>query len=148
MAVKLLGGPPMATVHRLPERSRDEPDTVLGRLVRLLRLELELGLAETRDLVKRILIAVAVAVPAAVALIASIVVLIAGAIAPLFSAPAAHLLVGGGVVLVVSAGALGWAAWRLRHLEWPRETLRSFEETWRWLVTQLRSRLTLPPRAG
>jgi uncharacterized membrane protein YbhN (UPF0104 family) len=138
----------MATLHRLPDPPRDIAETVLGRLARLLRLELELGLAETRDLIKRILIAVAVAVPAAIALIASLVVLLAGAVAPLFGAPAAHLLVAGGVVLVLSAGGLGWTVWRLRHLEWPRETLRSFEETWRWLVRQLRSRLTLPPRAG
>jgi hypothetical protein len=43
----------------------------------------------------------------------------------------------------VAAAALGWSAWRLTHLSWPKETLRSFEENWRWLVLQLRSRLTL-----
>jgi uncharacterized membrane protein YqjE len=133
----------MASVH--PIRSRDvvEPEGVIALLVRLARLELELGLAEARDLIVSAVIAVAVALVAAIVLIASIVVLIAGAVAPLFGAPWLHLVVAGGGLALISVGAIAWSAWRLRKLDWPKQTLTSFEENWRWLAAQLRSRLTL-----
>ena len=137
----------MATVHRLPtplpmDDVRDD-DAVLSRLASLLKLEVELGMAETRALVRTIVIAIAVAVPSAVALIASVVVLLAAALSPIFNARWEPLLIAGGSVALLSLAALGWAAYRLTHLAWPKETLNSLEENWRWLAAQLRSRLTL-----
>jgi hypothetical protein len=85
-------------------------------------------------------------VPAAIALIASLVVLVAGAVSPFFGARWEPLVIAGGGVALLSLIALAWSAWRLTHLSWPTETLRSFEENWRWLATQLRSRLTLRSR--
>ena len=135
----------MATVH--PIRSRTdivvEPEGVLALLTRLFRLELELGLAEARSLLISATIAVAAAAVAAITLIASIVVLIAGAVAPLFWAPWQHLVVAGGGVALLALATIAWSVWRLRTLEWPRQTLMSFEENWRWLGAPLRSRLTL-----
>ena len=138
----------MATIHRLPvpPRVHDEhadDDAVLARLTQLLKLEVELGMAETRAFIRTLVIAIAVAVPAAVALIASIVVLLAAALSPIFDARWEPLLIAGGGVALVSLGALAWSAYRLTHLSWPKETLKSLEENWRWLAAQLRSRLTL-----
>jgi hypothetical protein len=133
----------MASVHRVdvPESARDE--SLFSRLSRLAALELELGWAETQGFVKRLAIAVAVAVVSAIALLAAIIVLIAGALAPLFNATWQHLVIAGGAIAVLSAIGLAWSAWRLTHLDWPHQTLRSLEETWRWLVTLLKSKLTL-----
>jgi hypothetical protein len=130
-----------------PSRLDDAPtaarhESLATRLVRLASLELELGWAETRRLIMRIAVAVAIAVPAAIALVASIIVLVAGALAPLFDTPWEHLVIAGGVVALLAIGALAWSAWRLTHIAWPQQTLASMQETWRWLVAQLRSRLT------
>jgi hypothetical protein len=141
----------MGSVRRLPVSARFSDDEVEGagdesvvaRLAHLLRLELELGLADMRHTIRGLLIALAIAVPAAVALIAALVMLLAAALAPLFDAPWQPLLIAGGGVALLSLAGLGWSVWRLTHLSWPSETLKSFEETWRWLVLQLRSRLTL-----
>lgn len=118
-------------------------ESLATRLVRLASLELELGWAETRDLITRVAVALAVAVPALIALIASVVVLVAGAIAPLFDTPWEHLVIAGGVVALLALAALAWSAWRLTHIAWPQQTLASIQETSRWLVAQLRSKLTL-----
>jgi uncharacterized membrane protein YqjE len=140
----------MATVHPIRSRGQiiepdgiGEPESVVVLLARLLRLELELGLAETRALLVSAAIAAGVAVIAAITLVASIVVLIAGAVAPLFGAPWQHLVVAGGGLALLALAAVAWSLWRLRTLEWPRQTLNTFEENWRWLGAQLRSRLTL-----
>jgi hypothetical protein len=142
----------MDSLHPLPvseqgagvaDRSVPEDESVFARLARLLRLELELGFAEAREFIRTLLLAVAIAVPAAIALIASLVVLLAAAAAPLFGAPWQHLLVAGGTVALLALAALAWSAWRLTHLSWPTETLKSFEETWQWLAAQMKSRLTL-----
>ena len=111
--------------------------------MRLVKLELELGLAETREVVVSAAIAIGVAVPALVLLLASLVVLVAAAFAPLFGAAWQHLVIAGGGVALLSIGAIAWSAWRLTHLSWPKETVESFRENWRWLGAQLRSRLTL-----
>ena len=132
----------MATAHRIDVAEAPRGESLFTRLARLASLELELGWAETRALLTRISIALAVAVPAAVALVASVVVLIAGAIAPLFHAPWAHLVIASGAVALLALFALAWSVWRLTHLDWPHQTLASLEETWRWLAAQLRSRLT------
>jgi hypothetical protein len=133
----------MATVHRFPTPTPAEDDGVVTRFTRLLRLEMELGLAETRNLVRSLVMAVAIGLPAGIALIAAAVVLLAGALSPLFGARWEPLVIAGGGVAVLSLLGLAWSAWRLTHLSWPTETLRSFEENWRWLAAQLRSRLTL-----
>jgi Putative Actinobacterial Holin-X, holin superfamily III len=130
-----------------PSRLSDTPTTVrdeslAARLVRLASLELELGWAETRNLVIRIAVAVAVALTAAIALLAAVIVLVAGALAPLFDTPWEHLVIAGGAVVVIAGAALAWSAWRLTHIAWPQQTLASMQETWRWLVAQLRSKLT------
>ena len=133
----------MATVHPIRPREAVEPEGVIPLLGRLARLELELGIAEARALIVSALIAIGVAVVAAIALIASIVVLVAGGVAPLFGAPWQHLVIAGGGLALLSLAAIGWSVWRLKSLDWPKQTLTSFEENWRWLGAQLRSRLTL-----
>jgi hypothetical protein len=137
----------MAIVHRLPTRvtppDRDHHEPLFQQLVTLFKLELELGLAETRAVLVSAAIAVAVAVPALVLLLAAFVVLIAAAFAPLFGAAWEHLVIAGGAVTLLALGALAWSAWRLTHLSWPKETVATFQENWRWLGAQLRSRLTL-----
>jgi len=133
----------MATVHRIDTSESRRDESLFARLTRLVALELELGWAETQGLVKRLAIAVAIAIFSAITLLAAIIVLIAGALAPLFEATWQHLVIGGGVFAVLAVAGLAWSAWRLTHLEWPHQTLRSLEETWRWLVTLLKSKLTL-----
>jgi uncharacterized membrane protein YbhN (UPF0104 family) len=130
-------------VHRLDTSEVHRDESLFARLTRLVALEFELGWAETQGLIKRVAIAVAIAVFSAIALLASIIVLLAGAVAPLFDATWQHLVIGGGVFAVLALAGLAWSAWRLTHLEWPHQTLRSLEETWRWLVTLLKSKLTL-----
>ena len=132
----------MATLHHVDAAPvRDE--SLFARLTRLAALELELGWVETQAFIKRLVIAAAVAVVAAIALLAAIIVLVAGALAPLFGAAWQHLVIAGGAVAVLALAALAWSAWRLTHLDWPHQTLRSLEDTWRWLVTLLKSKLTL-----
>jgi fatty acid desaturase len=147
----------MDHVHHVPAAARDGDgldrlgpgdDGVVPRLGRLLRLEVELGLAEARELLRSLVIAVALAVTAAIALIAGLVLLVAAAAAPFFGATWQHLAVAGGGVVLLALGVLGWSAWRLAHLSWPTETLKSVEENWQWLAAQLRSRLTLRSRAA
>jgi uncharacterized membrane protein YqjE len=133
----------MATVHPIRPREAAEPESVVSLLGRLAKLELELGVAEAKALVVSAVIAIGVALLATVLLLASIVVLIAGGVAPLFHAPWAHLVTAGGGLAVLSLLAIAWSVWRLKSLDWPKETLTSFEENWRWLGAQLRSRLTL-----
>ena len=134
----------MATVHRLPARSdRDHDESILARLLALAKLELELGLAETRDVLVSAAIAIAVAVPALILLLAAVVTLVAAALAPLFGAAWQHLVIAGGGIALLAAAGIAWSAWRLTHLSWPQETVTSFQENWRWLGAQLRSRLTL-----
>jgi hypothetical protein len=132
----------MNSVHRWSAAPDVGGDGVVARLARLLQLEVELGLAEARDLIRSVMLAVAIAVPAAIALIASVVTLLAAALAPLFHARWEPLLIAGGGVALLALAGLGWSAWRLKHLTWPTETLKSFEENWQWLAAQLRSRLT------
>ena len=118
-------------------------ESLAHRFVRLGALELELGWAEARNLVVRVGVAVGVALTALIALLASTVLLIAGALAPLFDAPWQHLVIAGGVVALLALAALAWSGWRLTHIAWPQQTLASLQETWRWLVARLRSKLTL-----
>ena len=132
----------MATVHRLTPRELQQ-GTIAMRLAHLLKLELELGVAETRKLVVSLLIAVAVAILSTVTLAASLVILLTGAVAPLFGVGWQPFVIAGGGVLVASAGAIAWSVWRVRHLEWPHETITSLQENWRWLAAQLKSTLTL-----
>jgi hypothetical protein len=132
----------MATIRRVDVPEGPRAESLTSRLGRLASLELELGWAETRVLLKRLALAVGIAIPALVALLAALIVLIAGALAPLFHTPWQHLVIAGGAIALLAALGLAWSAWRLTHLTWPQQTLASLEETWRWLAAQLRSRLT------
>jgi len=132
----------MATVHRLSPREL-QGETIAMRLGHLLKLEVELGVAETRELVISLLIAVGVAFVSAVALVASLVVLLTAAFASLFRLAWEPFVIAGGSVLILSAAAIAWSVWRVKHLEWPHETITSLQENWRWLAAQLRSKLTL-----
>src|SRR5262245_2290520 len=123
----------MDEFHRASTAEPRSPEALAARLGRLLRLEVELGLAETRTFVRGIVVAIVLAVVGAIALIASLVVVLAAALSPLFGARWEPLLIAGGGVALLSAAALAWSAWRFRHLSWPTETLTSFEENWRWL---------------
>jgi hypothetical protein len=134
----------MNSVHRFSTTpSTGADDSLATRLARLLRLEVELGLAEARGLITTVALAAAVAVTATIALIASLVMLLAAALSPLFAARWEPLLIAGGGVALLALGGLAWSAWQISHLTWPTQTIASFEENWRWLATQLRSRLTL-----
>ena len=133
----------MATLHRVDTPPAAPDESLFARLTRLVALELELGWVETQGFLKRLALAVAVAVFGAIALLAAVIVLVAGALAPLFGAAWQHLVIAGGSIALLAAIGLAWSAWRLTHLDWPHQTLRSLEETWRWLVTLLRSKLTL-----
>ena len=133
----------MATVHPIRMPTPVNHDGVLASLTRLVRLEFELGVAEVRGMLVSAVIAVSVALTAAIVLMASLVVLLAAAFAPLFGAPWQHLVVAGSGAALLAGGAIAWSVSRLRKLPWPGQTLASFEENWRWLEAQLRSRLTL-----
>jgi uncharacterized membrane protein YqjE len=117
--------------------------TVVTRLGRLVELEVELGVAEARRLVTSLAVAAGLAVASVIIVLASLVVLVAGAIAPVFGAPWQHLVVSGGVFFVLAAATLAWSVWRFKNIPWPAETVRSLEETRKWLAAQLRSKLTL-----
>ena len=133
----------MATAPRFEDAPTPQHDSLTARLVRLGSLELELGWAETRRVLVSVAISIAVALPAVFALFAAIVVLIAGALAPLFGTPWQHLVIAGGAVALLAIAAIAWTTWRLTHIAWPQQTLASLQETWRWLVAQLKSKLTL-----
>ena len=133
----------MATVHRIDTSEAHRDESLFTRLTRLAALELELGWAETQGWIKRLAIAVAIAVFSTITLLAAIIVLIAGALAPLFDATWQHLVIAGAAFAVLAVAGLAWSVWRLTHLDWPHQTLRSLEDTWRWLVNLLKSKLTL-----
>ena len=133
----------MASLHRIDAPDPAHQESLFSRLTRLAALEFELGWAETQGFIKRLGLAVVVALVAAIALLAAIIVLVAGALAPLFNGAWQHLVIAGGAVALLSVAALAWSAWRLTHLDWPHQTLRSLEDTWRWLATLLKSKLTL-----
>ena len=132
----------MATIQRIPV---PEPTTdgVLASLTRLARLELELAVSEARTFVVTMAVAIAIAVVGAIALIAAAIVLLVAVPAPFFGARWEPFVITGGGVVIVAAGAIAWSAWRLTHLEVPRHAIDSFEENWRWLGAQLKSKLTL-----
>ena len=132
----------MATVHRLSPRELQN-ETIATRLGHLLKLEVELGVAETRELVISLLIAVGVAFLSVVALVASVAVLLTAVFAPLFRLAWEPFVIAGGSIFILSAAAIAWSVWRVKHLEWPHETITSLQENWRWLAVQLRSKLTL-----
>jgi len=134
---------PAGALHR---PGRAEPaDSVTGGVARLVRLRAEMAWAETRGALVSAVVAVGVALVAGIMLVASLVVLLAGALAPVFEAHWAPIVAGGGGALALSAAALAWSAVRLRRLRrlrGPRHTLTALREDWRWLETRVRSRTT------
>ena len=139
MAVPLRAAPAVSQ----SDNGRNALSIVIHRLIRLVELELELGLTEARSLIKTLVIAAAVAVVGLIVILASLVVLVAGVIAPVFGAEWRHLVISGGVFFVLAAAGAAWSLSKFRKVPWPEETLRSLEETKRWLGAQLRSKLTL-----
>ncbi len=139
MAVPLRDAPSVS--HS--DNGRSGLSIVIHRLIRLVELELELGLTEARSLIKSLVIAAAVAVVGLIVILASLVVLVAGVIAPVFGAEWRHLVISGGVFFVLAAAGAAWSLSKFRKVPWPEETLRSLEETKRWLGAQLKSKLTL-----
>jgi hypothetical protein len=133
----------MAIAERIDRGDGADPGGLGLQLARLLRLHSELAWAEVRRPLVAAAVALGVALVALAVAAAAVVMLIAAALAPLFGARWPHLLVAGGGSALVALLALAWSWWRLRHLELPRETLRSLMENWEWLVMQVRSRLTL-----
>jgi uncharacterized membrane protein YqjE len=125
------------------DHGRSALSVVISRLVRLIELELELGLTEARSIMKTLVIAAGVAVTSLIVLLASLVVLVAGSIAPVFHTRWQHLIISGGLFFLLAVGGLAWSLSQFRNVKWPEETLRSLEETKRWLGAQLRSKLTL-----
>ena len=79
-------------------------------------------------------------------LIASLVVLVTGAVIAIAGGVWAPPVLAGGGVAVISLLALGWSVWRLRNLEWPRETVTALKTNTHWLREKLASTLTLPRR--
>ncbi len=132
----------MATVRSFPVPAASD-EGVLAPARRLLRLEFELAVAETREILVAGATAIASGVVGAFTLLAALIVLLAALLAPLFDARWQHLAIAGGLAFVAAAAALGWSAWRLTRLGWPHLTLTSLEETWQWLEAQLKSRLRL-----
>ena len=139
MAVPLRGAPAVSQ----SDNGRNALSIVIHRLIRLVELELELGLTEARSLIKTLVIAAAVAVVGLIVILASVVVLVAGVIAPVFGGEWRHLVISGGVFFVLAVAGAAWSLSKFRKVPWPEETLRSLEETKRWLGAQLRSKLTL-----
>lgn len=123
-------------------------DSVTGGVGRLVRLRAEMAWAETRGTLLTGAIAAGVAVLAAILLVASLVVLVAGVLAPLFDARWAPIVAGGGGALLVSAAALAWSVTRLRRLRLPHHTLAALKEDWRWLETRVRSGTTSSSRGA
>jgi Putative Actinobacterial Holin-X, holin superfamily III len=132
----------MATLQPLHVPAETD-EGVLAPLRRLIRLEIELALAEARDLLVGAATTIALGVVGALLIIGALVVMLAAALAPLFAAPWQHLAIAAGISIIVGALAVAWTAWRFTHLKWPEVTLTSLEETWRWLEAQLRFRLRL-----
>jgi Putative Actinobacterial Holin-X, holin superfamily III len=133
-----------ATVHRLPTTEPAKPDSLIDRVVRLLKLQVELGVVEVKQAAKSALVAVAVAVLGFLFLVASLVVLITGGVVGMAGGVSGPLVIAGGGVALISLAALGWSIWRLRNLELPRETVTSLQTNSRWLGAKLKSTLTMP----
>jgi uncharacterized membrane protein YqjE len=138
MSVPLREVPPVSS----SDHGRSPLGVILHRLIRLLELELELGLTEAKTIGRRLGIAVGVAVASLIVMLASVPVLIAGVIAPFFHTKWQHLIISGGLFFLLAAGGMAWSLSQFRNVKWPEETLRSLEETKRWLGAQLRSKLT------
>jgi hypothetical protein len=117
---------------------------LLDRLGQLVRLQIELVLAEVRELARALAVTLAVGLASLVVLLASLITLVAGALAPIFGAEPAHLLVAGGAFGSLAVAGGWWTIVRLRGVTWPTIALQSLEETGQWLGIQLRSGLTLP----
>ncbi|HUF93135.1 MAG TPA: YhjD/YihY/BrkB family envelope integrity protein [Candidatus Limnocylindria bacterium] len=109
----------------------------------LVRLRVEMAVAEAKGALVAAGVSVAVAMASVIVLVTAITVLVAGALAPLFEGPWQPLVTVGGGALLLGAGGLAWSVRRLRGLgDVPKRTMDSIKEDWRWLGTRLRSGLT------
>jgi hypothetical protein len=128
----------------LPTAPHARSGSLIDRVLRLVRLQVELGVTEVKQVAKSALVAVSVAVLAFLFLIASLVALITGGVVAIADGVWAPLVIAGGGVALISLAALGWSVWRLRNLDWPRETVTSLKTNSRWLREKLASTLTVP----
>ena len=109
----------------------------------LVRLRVEMTVAETKSALVSAGVSVGLAIACVIVLVTGITLLIAAAFAPIFDAAWEPLVIVGGGALLLAAGGLAWSVSRLRRLgDVPRRTVDSMKEDWRWLETQLRSGLT------
>jgi hypothetical protein len=67
----------------LPTPEPAKPDSLIDRVLKLVKLQLELGVAEVKQIAKSAMVAVGVAMLGFLFLIASLVVLITGGVSPL-----------------------------------------------------------------
>jgi membrane protein len=123
-------------------RPRVPAAPVMSEVGHLVRLRVEMLVAQVRGTLVSAAIAVAVAVVSVVVLVTAVTVLLAGALAPVFAARWQPLVAVGGGAFVLAGGALAWSLYRLRSLRWPQRTVDSMKEDWRWLETRLKSGLT------
>lgn len=129
-------------VRRLFGLGAADIESLVIHIARLLRLQVEFGVAEIRELAWTALTLLIVAFTGAVGVVAALVVLLAGVLAPLFGARWEHLIVAGAAALVLSGTGLAWTAWRVQRLfQGPKAAVALVQENWRWLEMQLRSRL-------
>jgi hypothetical protein len=131
--------------HRHPglAATRSHLSIVLARLARLFELEIELGLAEIREVARSVGVTAGVAGASVILLLAALIVLLAGLLAPVFGAEWKHLVLAAVLFLVLGLAGAGWSFSRFKRINWPEQTLRSLLETMGWLGTQLKSKLTL-----
>ena len=109
----------------------------------LVRLRVEMTVAQTKSALVSAGISVAIAIVSVIVLVTATTVLIAGAFAPVFDARWQPLVIVGGGSLLLAAGGLAWSVRRLRGLgDVPQQAVQSVKEDWRWLETRLRSGLT------
>jgi membrane protein len=138
-------GGEVVPVRRAPLRRVASVQQGLGHLA---RLELELAMAEVKSAATSAGIAAGIAAASSVTLVTSVVVLLCGALAPIFDARWQPLVIAGAGGTLLSSAAIAWAVYRVRNALTLARTRASIKETWRWAETRLRSVKTSPSPAA
>jgi len=139
---------PGDNVLPFPRRTLRSIESVQEGIGQLARLEVELAVAEVRRGAVSAAVAAGLAVVGSVILVASLVLLVAAALAPAFNADWRPLLIAGGGGALVSGAGIAWGIYRIRNIVTLERTRASIKETWRWVETRLRSAKTsLSPAA-